>query len=198
MNAPLAPWVTTMRTDVGVVAVPVGVVLHQPRAQAARCPRRTCNPARRCRLPPWQQRAPGRRGRGRLADLHVHDIAACRFPVGGSPHHLHHKERRNVRPPRDLQPAHARVHSRTVSEAKSLSPGAKRSVGAANTSGKHEAQRRFGAPQAERSASVGDTRDALIAGYTPAITPMATAAANPPIKATGGMITRHPWASEYP
>ena len=54
------------------------------------------------------------------------------------------------------------------------------------------------APQAERSASVGDTRAALIAGYKPAITPMATAAANPPIKATGGMITRHPWASEYP
>ena len=46
--------------------------------------------------------------------------------------------------------------------------------------------------QDDRSASVGDTRAARIAGYSPAAEPITNAAAIPPISAVAGMITRHP------
>ena len=93
-------------TGIGVVAVPVGVVLDQPRAQRfdAHGRRVTQHVVVDGRL--GSSARPGRRGSGWLADLHVHHLAAGSFPVGGSPHHLHHKERRNVRPLGDLQAAH--------------------------------------------------------------------------------------------
>ena len=37
-----------------------------------------------------------RRGRGRLADLHVHHAPALRLDARGGRHHVHHHERRNV------------------------------------------------------------------------------------------------------
>lgn len=48
------------------------------------------------------------------------------------------------------------------------------------------------APQTVRSASVGDMFAARTAGISPAIAPIAIAAASPPPQASGGMTTAQP------
>jgi hypothetical protein len=48
--------------------------------------------------------------------------------------------------------------------------------------------------QRVRSASVGDTRAARMAGYRPAMAPISTAAVRPPTIAIVGMRTPHPWS----
>jgi len=52
--------------------------------------------------------------------------------------------------------------------------------------------------QVVRKASVGESREARMAGYSPAAAPITSAAAMPPNIAAGGMITSHPCNREYP
>ena len=52
-----------------------------------------------------------------------------------------------------------------------------------------------GAGYTERSASVGDSRAARSAGYSPATAPMTSAAASPPASASGGTTAGRPWVA---
>ena len=96
MNPADEPVVTTTRSGSTVTPCGLGVVPRDALAQRRDAERLgvadVAEVERRLRGP----RRGARRGRGRLADLHMHDAPAARLDARGRRHHVHHHEGRNI------------------------------------------------------------------------------------------------------
>ena len=77
-------------------AVGIGVMPRDPVAQRRHAERRRVADVAQIERGLCGLARDARRGRGRLADLHVHDAPALRLDARGGRHHVHHHERRHV------------------------------------------------------------------------------------------------------